>query len=376
MRSRKEFYERHRQGETSFRYERAPRTQIAGWYEGCDFSGADLRQCQVDGTFNDCKFVSTRFDSARLRGVYTGCDFTYSSLTSADIANATLGRCDFSKTSMVDAQLATVTFAQCLMLETRLTRAVLRNVAFHATKAYAVLLTATTFSDTSIEPFCSALATQDNTRAVVDWRSVCRSLRTPELETFLLRSGMADIFVRYVCDCARALDPDMLFKLMRSTFISHGEPDALFALRLNETLRANGVETFLFSKNARPGERMHRVMRDGINKYDRMILVCSERSLERHGVQNEIEECLSREARDGGASYLIPVTLDDYVFVAPEWHASVIRDRVVADFRGAEEDNENGTQEDNANARRKFRDSVQRLLSVLKRDGVSLPYGA
>ena len=81
-------------------------------------------------------------------------------------------------------------------------------------------------------------------------------------------------------------------------------------------------------------------MREGVNKYDRVILICSKGSLIRSGVLNEIEETLQREARDGGASYLIPITLDDFVFKAwvpsnPDLAQSV-RDRVVADFIGAD----------------------------------------
>jgi len=51
-----------------------------------------------------------------------------------------------------------------------------------------------------------------------------------------------------------------------------------------------------------------------VNEHDRVILVCSQASLDRPGVLNEITETLQREARDGGAEYLIPITLDDYVF--------------------------------------------------------------
>jgi len=54
-------------------------------------------------------------------------------------------------------------------------------------------------------------------------------------------------------------------------------------------------------------------MRRQINDRDRMILICSEASLGRSGLLNELQEILAREARDGGSSYLIPVRLDDIV---------------------------------------------------------------
>ncbi|MDI1484829.1 toll/interleukin-1 receptor domain-containing protein [Polyangium sp. y55x31] len=84
------------------------------------------------------------------------------------------------------------------------------------------------------------------------------------------------------------------------------------------------------------------MMRKGVNEHDRVVLVCSKASLDRKGVLNEIEETLAREAREGGETYLIPIRLDDYVFTG--WRpkrediAQAIRDRVVADFEGADAD--------------------------------------
>jgi hypothetical protein len=133
--------------------------------------------------------------------------------------------------------------------------------------------------------------------------------------------------------------PEIKNTVYFSVFISYGTPDQKFAEKLNNDLTKHNVETFLFTENALPGEKLHRVMRKGINKYDRVILICSESSLNRSGVINEIEETLQREAREGGNSILIPVTLDDYIFSnwAPSKPdiAQSIRDRVVVDFRKA-----------------------------------------
>ena len=81
---------------------------------------------------------------------------------------------------------------------------------------------------------------------------------------------------------------------LESVFISYGSPDVSFAKRLANALRDNGVRVFFSQRMQRPGQKLHHVMRDGINQYDRMILVCSRASLNREGVTNEIEEALSR----------------------------------------------------------------------------------
>lgn len=126
---------------------------------------------------------------------------------------------------------------------------------------------------------------------------------------------------------------------LRSVFISYGGPDVRFATMLNDGLRRAGVATFFFPDDAPPGAKLHRVMREGVNSHDHVILICSRSSLDRSGVANELEEALQRESREGGKTILIPVAIDDYVF--SEWApanagtAQAIRDRVVADFREA-----------------------------------------
>ena len=60
--------------------------------------------------------------------------------------------------------------------------------------------------------------------------------------------------------------------------------------------------------------RLHHEIKKNINKYDRLILLCSRRSLIRKGVLNEIEEVFEREAAEGGTSIIIPISLDDVLF--------------------------------------------------------------
>ena len=89
---------------------------------------------------------------------------------------------------------------------------------------------------------------------------------------------------------------------LQSTFISYGGPDEAFARKLNDALKIQGVQTFFFHDDAPPGDKLHDVMRTGVNEHDRVILVCSQNSLERPGLLTELEETLARESRDGGAT--------------------------------------------------------------------------
>ncbi|MEM8783701.1 MAG: toll/interleukin-1 receptor domain-containing protein [Planctomycetota bacterium] len=129
-----------------------------------------------------------------------------------------------------------------------------------------------------------------------------------------------------------------------SCFISYGSPDEKFASKLFASLQKRGIRAFFFPEHATPGKKLHRVMRSGVNEYDRIILICSEASLNRPGLLNELTETLQREAREGGKEYLIPIRLDDYVFDG--WNpsdkglAQSVRDRVVVDFSAIGEDSQ------------------------------------
>jgi hypothetical protein len=107
-----------------------------------------------------------------------------------------------------------------------------------------------------------------------------------------------------------------------------------------------------------PGKKLHKVMRDGVNQYDRIILICSKGSLNRPGVLNELTETLQREAREGGKEYLIPIRLDNYLFKgwapADTLLAQTVRDRVVADFRGTKNNTD------------KYKAALTRLVTALE----------
>jgi hypothetical protein len=146
--------------------------------------------------------------------------------------------------------------------------------------------------------------------------------------------------------------------LMQTTFISYGGPDEAFAQKLYDALKAHGVVTFFFPKSATVGERIDNEVFGRFQEHDRVILVCSRNSLDRPGVLNEIQETFDREARDGGATYFLPVTLDDYVFTGWRTTQPVLAERVgrrvVGDFRRA------------AHSRKEFVEALGRLLDALK----------
>jgi TIR domain/Pentapeptide repeats (9 copies)/Pentapeptide repeats (8 copies) len=326
----------------------------------------------------DCDFRHASFDGGLINDVtLTNCDFTGATFVDSmfrrtRITNSKLARCTFDGSRLDDVHInkselsgaifstsimRNCTITQCDLSDSRLSETVLRASIVQNSTAERVALSGVVFADTLIAAFCDSSELSCTPVISVDWLSICRTLLSPRLEQFLLASGMPEIFVRYSVDCARTLDPGMLFRLMLSVFISYGGPNVAFARKLRDALQRNGVRTFLFDSDAVPGMKLHSIMRDEVNRNDRIVLICSRTALDRPGVVNEIEQTLAREARDGGQSYLIPVTIDDYVFHwKPERRelAQEVRDRVVGDFRGADSDDS------------KFASGVHRLLAALR----------
>lgn len=122
-------------------------------------------------------------------------------------------------------------------------------------------------------------------------------------------------------------------QLHGSLFISYGGPDEDAAKIINQSLKGYGIKTWFFPDDSLPGQKLHRMMYDGVNDHDSVLLICSKDSLTRNGVMNEIERVLEREAQEGGQDILIPITVDKYIF--DEWKperrdiAAQVKSRVI-----------------------------------------------
>ena len=317
-----------------------------------EFSGVTFFDCSARGAvfdettfhvghFRDCDLSEASFVSAWL----VGANFSGSRLVRARFPGALLGASTMDRCDAREADLTACDLAGARLVSTDLRGTALEHVA----------LGRTAFVDCDVSAFCDARITH-RAPSYVDLRSVMRSYHHPGLKRFLVDCGVPPLVAEYTIAAAEA-EGDALESLMRSTFLSYGGPDEAFARRLYEALRAHGVTTFFFPENARLGRRIGDEVHSRIQEHDRVILVCSRDSLDRPGVRNEIQETFDREARDGGATYLLPIMLDDYVLTG--WQdplAPRVRDRVVGDFRGAMDDDQI------------FDRAMRRLLAALKRD--------
>jgi hypothetical protein len=269
--------------------------------ERADFTGCDLR----DADLHNCDLSGARFRSADLRGAYlVDAIFHGNNLHGANLAGAV----------MFDTVLRRVDLSETHGLD---------QVVHHGPSTVGI--------DTILRS---------------------RGRIPPQ---FLVGAGVPRAAVPSLLSWARRHSARGDFY---SAFISYGGPDERFAVRLSRTLSDRGVQTFCFAEHAEPGAKLFELMHTKANDYDRVLLVCSKRSLGRPGLLNELDEVLRREAREGGGSILVPIAIDDYVYA--EWTprrpamALAVRDRVIADFR-------------QARSAVRFRSAMEKLLEVLRR---------
>jgi hypothetical protein len=364
--SAEELLERYAAGERYFARAKLANAKLQGAYlasadiHDADLAGADLRHA----TLSEAKLTGTDFSGADISTAeLSEADLSGANFTGAKLSGANLFRTKLSVAIFYNADLSNVNLFEAAPLSADFTGA---NLSFadltgtnmteaicHGARLNGARLFRTHLVNVDLVPFCEAHPpVVHHGSSYIDEKSIKNSVRSPHLKNFLVRAGTSLDLAEYLIGRTGASS-------MHSVFISYGAPDATFAETLCRALEDHGVKTFLFSEHAEPGERLHRMMRKGVNEHDRVVLVCSKASLDRKGVMNELEETLARESRDGGETYLIPIRLDDYVLTGwkpkREDLAQAVRDRVVADFGGADAD------------KVKFKEGVDKLLRALRK---------
>jgi len=149
-------------------------------------------------------------------------------------------------------------------------------------------------------------------------------------EACLRGCGVPEDFIVYMKSLAR--NPIEFY----SCFISYSSKDEGFAQRLYADLQAKNVRCWKFDENAKWGEPVWGEIDTAIRHYDKLVVICSEHSLQSAPVIREIERALQREDREH-RNVLFPIRVDDYLF--DDWDhprkADVVS-KVIGDFRASD----------------------------------------
>jgi hypothetical protein len=261
---------------------------------GADLTGADLRDAEL-----------TRAD---LRGAL----LTNANLVGADLRGAVLsdipGGPANTMIDITNANFADAVFGQTVVADIFLNRMSGLTHIRHRGSSY---ITASTLELTA-------------------WEIRSDPATRKDVELFLLKAGVPlDAFSGFV----QAFQSERY----HSAFISYNHRDSAFAEWLESGLEGHGIRCWRYETDAVAGRRIDDAAVTEIANHDRLILCCSEFSLESFLVHDEIRKAHEIERRTRELR-IIPLLLDDYLL--DRWTdglASDIRSRSAVDFRAWED---------------------------------------
>lgn len=274
---------------------------------GVNLSGIGLSSVK----FYDAELNDANFDESSLVGV----NFKYSNLDYVRVTNAYLYECNINICPLYKAEFAYATIFNSYFRNTRLIEVNFSSAMIGACVFSNVVMYKNHLNDIAY-----------------------RDPSTIGLDTLLLSKGQIPVSFLKGCGVPEAfisIIPEITEQAAGyfKCFLSHSTSDDDFCNPLKDDLEKKGVLVWKFSKDARMGRGVWEEIENPIMNYDKVLLVCSENSLQSGPVLREIERTLQREDREH-RHILFPIRLDDYVFKGWEHPRKPdVIEKVIGDFR-------------------------------------------
>jgi uncharacterized protein YjbI with pentapeptide repeats len=266
-----------------------------------------------------------------------GADIRECDLRGADLRGAFLWQANLYGANLAGVQAREAIFAGANLYRAEISGASLRGANLHATNLDGADLSGTDLSDAEIVDTTFGNNDLSMTKGLETVRHLGPS--TIGIDTiykskgnipdaFLRGAGVPEDFITYMKSLVgKAID-------FYSCFISYSSKDDDFAQRLYADLQAKNVRYWKFDENAKWGEPVWGEIDTAIRHYDKLVVICSQHSLQSPPVIREIERALQKEDREH-RNVLFPIRIDDYLF--DKWDhprkADVVS-KVIGDFRG------------------------------------------
>jgi uncharacterized protein YjbI with pentapeptide repeats len=336
-----------------------------------DLSDADLIGANISETdLWHTKLISSKLDGANLykadldsvnlnNASCRGTDFRHANLNFALIAHADLYKAKLQNTYLVETEFNGSDLSFAALNGAKLEGAALYNVNFDGADLTDANLSEAKMGGTIlVNTDLSNIIGLDSVRHYepssigIDTIYISRGKIS---ESFLRKAGVPESFIIYMNSLT---ETGLEFY---NCFISFTEADDQFSETLYNDLQDSGVRCWRWKEDAKWGKTLMRSIDEAVHIYDKLIVICSEQSLNSPAVIREIERALQKEdglTRQGkDAEVLFPIRLDDYIFT--EWNhhrkADVIA-KNVGDFRSWKEQEQ-------------YERAFYRLLRDLKAEG-------
>ena len=293
-----------------------------------DLREADLRGANLPGV-NLCRGNlegAILFEANLKQADCSGANLSMTNLNGADLRHTILRRCNLDRAHLSTANLSEATLNEANLFQASLNRTYLTYSDLGRARMGRTILANLDLSLTT-----GLDTVQHSAPSTIGIDTIYRS-KANIPEVFLRGCGVPEDLIAY----ARSLR-GKAFEFY-SCFISHSVKDKRFCELLYADLQAKGIRVWLFEEDAKWGEPVWGEIDRSIKMYDKLVIVCSESSLQSSPVQREIERALNREDKEH-KNILFPIRIDDHIF--DKWEhprkADVLA-KVVGDFSGWEHD--------------------------------------
>lgn len=265
--------------------------------------------------------------------------------TVPDLADALIEGFDLRKATLSGLNLRGTGFRNCILRNADLSGCYLVDASFHFTDLSGAHFSSSTMGETSFVDV--DLSTSLGLDSVNHKSGSHLTVGTLQLshgqipDSFLRGAGVPLVLIEH----ARQLRSELARKRYYTCFVSYSRKDLPFAVHLQERLESRGIQCWRDDHEILFGENIETAIRRNIERCDKLLLCCSERSLRSEWVEREIEAALQKEEmlatqKGGSPAFLLPINLDG--FILTDQGRSPYRDRLsprlIADFTNTDED--------------------------------------
>lgn len=279
---------------------------------GAKLCGADLSQTflinadMAGATIKDANLRQAYLNNTDLSRVdLSNADLNLADLSGSNLTDANLNNTNLSDANLSGANLESTKLDSAKLVGANLNRAYFSSANLHDADFHKAEMGWTKLADLDLSVAIRLDSVRHFGPSTVGIDTIYKS-RGNISEGFLRSAGVPDTLLTYMTSLTgEAIQ-------YYSCFLSHAEPDGEFADRLRSDLLSNNVSCWHYRYDMRGGQFWRVQINEAIKVHEKLVLVCSERSVLRRNVVDEIITAMERE-RETRSQKLFPIRLDDFI---------------------------------------------------------------
>ncbi len=272
------------------------RERHSGWLldlRMANLSGLDIGDAQLRGG----DFRGADLSRADLRGAgLSGANLIGTNLSGANISWAGLHRADLSGADLSGANLTGAGLGGTVFREANLCGVDFSNAG----------LFSTAFANIDLSGALNLEEVRHFGPSHISFDTLARS-QGKISKLFLRGCGVPDVWIENIPSLLGAMQPIQFY----SCFISYNHQDEEFCKRLHSRMRDEGLNVWFAPEDLKMGKKIHMQIDEAIRRYDKLLVVLSEDSMQSEWVATEIYKARQREIREK-RRILCPIRLCDF----------------------------------------------------------------